>query len=193
MSTKKKSPAQVVKEMKLSYAVIDGHTEHYDWSEGYTEKWEIGLQLSENEQNNEEYFPMMNFRYPVCKYAMEALKEHEHEDKPEMDDLDSDGQWTPQQELKDKLNNMTIIYDMEDEIYWLALTGGGMDFSWEICETYIALGMYPPVAFCELPGMAGRGKTYGDKIIIEACKKSLKAMADRYANAWTRMADQYGR
>ena len=33
----------------------------------------------------------------------------------------------------------------------LALTGGGMDFSWEICEAFIRLGHYPPIHFSDLP------------------------------------------
>lgn len=35
-----------------------------------------------------------------------------------------------------------------------ALTGGGMDFTWEICAAYIACGFLPPTYF-ELPKMGG--------------------------------------
>jgi hypothetical protein len=47
----------------------------------------------------------------------------------------------------------------------LALTGGGMDLSWEICEAYMRMGYLPPVHF-ELPGMAGRGSSARDKWIV---------------------------
>lgn len=37
-----------------------------------------------------------------------------------------------------------------------ALTGGGQDLSWEICEAYIAVGCCPPFHFCsDLPRLAG--------------------------------------
>ena len=39
----------------------------------------------------------------------------------------------------------------------LALTGGGMDFTWDIAEAFIDLGYLPPLHFCDLPGMAGKG------------------------------------
>lgn len=57
----------------------------------------------------------------------------------------------------------------------LALTGGGMDLSWEICEAFIRLGSYPPVHFCNLPGMAGKKGDPDALAIIEACKTSLSA------------------
>lgn len=58
----------------------------------------------------------------------------------------------------------------------LALTGGGMDLSWEICEGYIRLGYLPPIHF-EIPGMAGRGKSEEDRAIIAAYLKSCKIVA----------------
>lgn len=39
----------------------------------------------------------------------------------------------------------------------LALTGGGMDLSWEICEAYCRLGQIPPMHFWDLPDMCGYG------------------------------------
>ncbi len=62
------------------------------------------------------------------------------------------------------------IVDMEGDHY-LALTGGGMDLSWEICEAYMRLGYLPPTHFARLPRYAG---THGEKhlLIVEAMKKS---------------------
>lgn len=63
----------------------------------------------------------------------------------------------------------------------LALTGGGMDLSWEICEAYIRLGFAPPTEHADLPAMANRGDSPGDRTIIEACKRSLESARDRSA------------
>lgn len=56
----------------------------------------------------------------------------------------------------------------------LALTGAGMDFSWEICEAFVRLGFLPPTHFARLPGMAGRGESARDKVIIAACKRAFR-------------------
>jgi hypothetical protein len=53
----------------------------------------------------------------------------------------------------------------------LALTGGGMDFSWEICEGFMRMGYLPPLAFCDLPEM-GRGASAVDKWIVAGCLRS---------------------
>lgn len=59
----------------------------------------------------------------------------------------------------------------------LALTGGGMDLSWEICEAFMLLGRLPPVHFCDLPGMAGRGINARDRWIVSGCLKSCEVAA----------------
>lgn len=68
------------------------------------------------------------------------------------------------------------IYQLDGE-YVLALTGGGMDLSWEICEAYIKLGFLPPLHFCGLPLMCGRGVTTRDRHIIAACLESADCAA----------------
>jgi hypothetical protein len=55
----------------------------------------------------------------------------------------------------------------------LALTGGGMDLSWEICEYFMLLGFLPPTHFCDLPEIRGLGESASDLRIISACKASL--------------------
>jgi hypothetical protein len=69
-----------------------------------------------------------------------------------------------------------------DGAYGLALTGGGMDLSWEICEAYTRLGQLPPVHFCDLPRMAGRGDSAGDRYIVAACRESLRVQMKWAAN-----------
>jgi hypothetical protein len=68
---------------------------------------------------------------------------------------------------------LTLIDDIEEDGYYLALTGGGMDLSAEICRAYIALRQRPPVHFCRVPRMAGR--KYGQDfltVLIESCEVS---------------------
>jgi hypothetical protein len=91
--------------------------------------------------------PMMSYAYPLdSRYDADAIA-----------DLPS-----------------TTVVTIDDEPY-LALTGGGMDFSWEICESFIRLGYLPPVHFCDLPMMAGQ-PTEAGKVIIAACRKSCEVM-----------------
>jgi hypothetical protein len=47
----------------------------------------------------------------------------------------------------------------------LALSGGGMDLSWEICEAFMRLGYLPPTHF-GLPAMCGRGISAKDRWIL---------------------------
>lgn len=68
--------------------------------------------------------------------------------------------------------------------YALALTGGGQDLSWEICEAFMQIGQLPPIHFCDLPGMAGRADPgYGnfkrDSAIIAACRRSIEIQSQR--------------
>ena len=59
--------------------------------------------------------------------------------------------------------------------YFLALTGGGMDLTWEIVEAYVRLGFAPPTEHASLPRMAGRGDSERDEAIIGAARKSLQS------------------
>jgi hypothetical protein len=70
------------------------------------------------------------------------------------------------------INLPLCLVNLETGEYGLALTGGGMDLSWEICEAYIRLGYLPPFHFCDLPRMAGRGTSARDRAIIRGCKRS---------------------
>lgn len=77
---------------------------------------------------------------------------------------------------------LCIVYDndADEDAYSLALTGGGMDLSWEICEAFMRLGFLPPVHFADgLPGMAGKGRSETDRWIIAGCRRSLEIARDR--------------
>jgi hypothetical protein len=75
-------------------------------------------------------------------------------------------------DFRETLCNMTVV-EIEDGDEYLALTGGGMDLSWAVAETFIRLGYYPPAAV-RLPRMCGRGLSRKDRSIIEACKVSAQ-------------------
>jgi len=93
--------------------------------------------------------PMMNYWYPV-----------------RIDDC---------AEAATKIAHLPLcVVEFSDGETGLALTGGGMDLSWEICEAFIAIGYYPPVHFCDLPKMGNRGKSEKDLAIIAACEESLR-------------------
>jgi hypothetical protein len=69
--------------------------------------------------------------------------------------------------------------DAEDT-YALALSGGGMDFSWDICLAYILLGYAPPFRFCDLPEFAGQDNSKEPFwSVLKACLQSIEAKEKR--------------
>jgi len=74
----------------------------------------------------------------------------------------------------------------------LALTGGGMDLSWEIIEAYTRLGQLPPVHFAgDLPAMAGRGQSDRDRYLINASVRALNEYAAMLTNAAERVIERF--
>lgn len=74
----------------------------------------------------------------------------------------------------------------------LALTGGGMDLSWDIAEAYCLLGYLPPVNVCRLPRFAGSDYTDPRRVwVMDACKRSLQAVRD-HAQAGMDYLDNLG-
>jgi len=68
----------------------------------------------------------------------------------------------------------------------LALTGGGMDLTWAICEAYMVLGYLPPADFAgRLPAMCGRGTSARDRWIAAGCRASCRAAARWARNGLT--------
>ena len=83
------------------------------------------------------------------------------------------------------------VVELRDGETGLALTGGGMDLTWEICEAFMRLGLVPPSHFAsDLPGMAGRGESEHDRWIISGCRLALEAARDRALRALDRLEDQ---
>ena len=82
------------------------------------------------------------------------------------------------------------IVEVDGEI-GLALTGGGMDLSWEICEAFICLGFLPPSYFCVLPRISGRGKSEKDQKTIQACIETLQILGRQYAQQANNLASMF--
>ena len=100
--------------------------------------------------------PMMNYWYPVDSWQIDS----------------GSGMGGPESSAKAVADLPVCIVQVNGQ-YGLALTGGGMDLSWEICEAYTRLGLLPPVHFCKLPRMAGRGTSAKDRYIIAACRAAV--------------------
>jgi hypothetical protein len=94
--------------------------------------------------------PMMSYAYPLPNY---------------------DGD--PSEDARKLVDLPLCIVEMDGGTF-LALTGGGMDFSWEICEAYMRLGFLPPVHFADLPRLAGFPRDDDHRKVIEACKRSAE-------------------
>lgn len=102
--------------------------------------------------------PMMNYRYPTGDSA---------------DNIGGYGYGCDAVEAAYRLRDTPLcIVEYDDEIA-LALTGGGMDLTWEIVDAFTLLGYLPPVHFCDLPGMAGYPSNDDHRYIIAAVDRSL--------------------
>ncbi len=141
-----------MKANKLCADVIDEKPVCFDFSKGLGKAWEIPFE----HKDSDEYCPMTNYAYLLPE-----------EFKKDMDGKDI-------KKLVDECSGVTLVYLICLERYALALTGCGMDHSWEICEAYVNFGYLPPIHFCDLPELAGIKPDEKTQGLIDACKKSLE-------------------
>lgn len=106
--------------------------------------------------------PMMNYAYPL----------------PHSKDRDPE-------ELARAIKDLPlcVVKLPDSENYHLALTGGGMDLSWEICEAYIRCGYYPPTHYADLPRICGRGESPQDRSTLARCRDSFRISRRWASNA----------
>lgn len=86
------------------------------------------------------------------------------------------------------------VVQFKDGETGFALTGGGMDLSWEICDAFISCGYLPPLQYCDLPDMAGQEKRPRTQLILAACQRSAEiaeGWAKRRGESLARLADKY--
>jgi hypothetical protein len=86
------------------------------------------------------------------------------------------------------------VVEFQDGERGFALTGGGMDLSWEICDAYISCGYLPPFASTDLPDMSGKEKHPRTQLILAACQRSaliLEGWANRRRLSLDTMAARY--
>ncbi len=168
-----------VKELYVD--AIDASARYYDWSEGYPEIWdyieacrceECGKVVIVQGEDRHRYVddktdcdgyvltegPMMNCFYPL----------------PRFDHVD------PQEATRRIVDlPLCLIYLEDTDEYGMALTGGGMDLSWEICEAYMLLGYLPPITYCDLPVMAGKKLNRRNRWIMAGCRRTTKVVSIR--------------
>ena len=111
--------------------------------------------------------PMMNYFYPVSDYTPGDMEE-----------------WAA------KLDGLPLCVVELDGERGLALTGGGMDLSWEIAEAFIRLGYYPPT-WIDLPAMAGRGTSEKDRAIARALATHYRAESVRLERRIAELIERY--
>lgn len=114
--------------------------------------------------------PMMNYWYPISENAGQYSR------------------FDPVEAALKIADEPLCIVLVEDQ-YGLALTGGGMDLSWEICSAFIKLGKLPPVHFANLPKFAGLTLTGDRENVYLAMKRSLEWMRDQMTYRLERLAD----
>jgi hypothetical protein len=108
-------------------------------------------QVREAIESDERYVPIISYYYPLPHYR-----------GCEGDD----------QLLLDREGGAVCLARVDDEVV-LALVGGGMDLSWDICEAYMLLGYLPPLHYCDLPEFAGMELTAKNRWILEdACARA---------------------
>lgn len=138
---------------------IDQKARYFDYYKRID--WEVIHGFGENDDYYDYEQPMMNYFYPL----------------PNFKNIVSDPEIAAKKLARTV--SLCLIYLTAEDEYGMALTGGGMDLSWDICEAYVRLGYLPPVEFCRLPEFAGMRLTPTKKKIITACRRSLKIMERR--------------
>lgn len=198
----------------LSLAALDVRHVERDWSEGYGETWtyveapdcpECGSDCTWDDERHGWY---------CTQDPGSCERSGEHDDAEEIDPHES-GSEGPMMNYSyelpgfhgDEYRAASKIADLplclvvpespRDTIAGLpalALTGGGMDLTWEIAEAFMRLGYLPPIAYCELPSMCGRGTLsnagqYGgqnlsprDRWIISGCRRAIEEQRQRTTN-----------
>ena len=112
------------------------------------------------EQAPDAWEPVMSYAYPLPNFTRDA------------GELQLD---------LDLYASCVVAVELDGETV-LALSGGGQDLSWEVCEAYMIAGYRPPLHFCRLPQMAGYEQSERSARLLRACIESAE-IAQRWAGA----------
>jgi hypothetical protein len=113
-------------------------------------------------EENDRFIPIYNYLYP--------LTEMRHEPGDAQAILDE--------------NPVATTVVLVNDTPFLALTGCGMDMTWDVVKSYVLLGLLPPLHFCDLPVFAGHKLSELDRATVKACLKTcevVKGMAEQRA------------
>lgn len=188
---------QTLSAENLSYAVVSEDTRSYDF---YNERRDF-----ESEGKGWRIHEGMDTGRMECPKCEGAAEECEACDGEGGIETESAGEWQPAMNLlyplpgnfevpgdwREALCNMTIV-QVDGEPY-LALTGGGMDMTWYIVETYMRLGLYPPFGHTDLPAGHDEGLSADGMEIVKACQKSVECMAARASRRLDHLAGFKGK
>jgi hypothetical protein len=171
-----------------------------DWTEGYGETWsfhaapecpECGSYAEWRESSSEEWEAWRCPNLAECNTAASGDEIENYDDGPMMSyhyplpAFDADR--FDAREAAQKIRDLPLcVIEWDNGSYSLALTGGGMDLSWEIAEAFMRLGYLPPLAYCDLPEFAGMELNERRRWIIAGCLRTtevIKAQAERRAEA----------
>jgi hypothetical protein len=154
---------------------VDVKPQFYDWSEGYPDRWDYWA-ARRCETNDCSGIVNRGAECSECKECSQS-----HDDGPaicyfyELPDYQGD----PLDDAKKLADLPLCIVNIEGDRYGLALSGGGMDLSWEICAAYVALGYLPPACISrDLPRLAGMKMSEEKRSVIKACRESLRCQRD---------------
>jgi len=142
--------------------------------------------------------PMMNFYYPLpnldyalrTRFGDDASRALDAEQRLGAEDAGLHAATRTLASLPLALIEFTDANHDDDNKHALALTGGGMDLSWEICEAYMRLGYAPPVFF-DPPLMSGRGKAPVDLWILAGCRRARLASIKCAQRALERLDERF--
>ena len=191
---------------KLGFGSLGVTPTDYDWSDGYPEVWSYVQVPDCPDCDTDE---RVNWIADESEWRCYG-KRGDHEWGVEVDMLDSTegpmmnyyypvDSWVIRQngglhEAAARLKGLPLcLVEWEErDDYALALTGGGMDLSWEICEAYMRLGELPPTHFADLPGYAGRPRGDVDEWVVRGCMRSFAVAHERAAYALDRALEKLG-
>jgi len=187
-STRKRNEnTETVKVEDLYFGCEDFTPRDFDWSKGYAETWEIiqpydyedfeGIEEDAEEKlGYYDYDNMQDSNTPMMSYFY-PLPFHEDFDQEDA------------RAIKDIC--LCLVYFNDSEEYALALTGGGMDLSWQIAEAHIRLGYLPPRHFVNLPKFGGSTKDARKTVIINAFLRVLESTKNRIESDAKRLNSLY--